>query len=54
MGKDPRKVVDTSSLKHVISVDLDRKTALVEPNVAMDELVAATLEYGLVPPVVME
>lgn len=27
---------------------------MVEPNVAMDRLVEATLEYGLVPPVVME
>ena len=30
------------------------KTALVEPNVPMDRLVAATLQCGLIPPVVME
>lgn len=54
MSKDPRKVVDTSRLKHVVSVDVEKKTALVEPNVPMDRLVEETLKYGLVPPVVME
>lgn len=48
------KMVDTSSLSHVLSVDTEKRTALVEPNVPMDRLVEATLEYGLVPPVVME
>lgn len=47
-------MIDTSSLSHVISVDLEKRTALVEPNVPMDSLVKATLAYGLVPPVVME
>jgi Delta24-sterol reductase len=47
-------VVDTSGLRNVLQVDTSRKTALVEPNVPMDRLVAATLKYGLVPPVVME
>ncbi|KAJ9134320.1 FAD-binding, type 2 [Pleurostoma richardsiae] len=46
--------VDTSSLNRVLDIDVSRKTALVEPNVAMDALVAATLEAGLVPLVVME
>ncbi|GAB7340939.1 hypothetical protein MBLNU457_7286t2 [Dothideomycetes sp. NU457] len=50
---DPSKIVDTSKLKHVW-VDTERKVALVEPNVAMDELVDVTLRHGLVPPVVME
>ena len=49
-----RNLVDTSSLSHVLKVDLERKTCLVEPNVSMDRLVEATLKYGLVPPVVME
>jgi delta24-sterol reductase len=31
-----------------------RKTALVQPNVPMDSLVEATLQHGLLPPVVME
>ncbi|KZZ96596.1 FAD-binding, type 2 [Moelleriella libera RCEF 2490] len=47
--------IDTSRLDHVLSVDAARRTALVEPNVPMDQLVHATLEeHGLVPPVVME
>lgn len=51
---DRNKMVDTSSLSHVLSVDTLSRTALVEPNVPMDQLVAAVLPYGLVPPVVME
>jgi Delta24-sterol reductase len=47
-------MVDTSSLNHVLKVDIKAKTVLVEPNVPMDKLVKATLEHGLVPPVVME
>lgn len=54
MGRDPRTVVDTSRLNHVVSVDVEKMTALVEPNVPMDRLVEETLKYGLVPPVVME
>ncbi|KXT13316.1 hypothetical protein AC579_7224 [Pseudocercospora musae] len=54
LGRDPETVVDTSKLNHVVSVDVDRRTALVEPNVPMDRLVEETLKYGLVPPVVME
>ncbi|OAA63696.1 FAD-binding, type 2 [Niveomyces insectorum RCEF 264] len=46
--------VDTSSLNRVLRVDRVNNTALVEPNVPMDALVAATLEAGLVPLVVME
>jgi delta24-sterol reductase len=41
-------------LSHVLSVNKEEKTCLVEPNVPMDRLVEATLEHGLVPPVVME
>jgi len=46
--------VDTSKLSHVLKVDTYTRTALVEPNVPMDSLVAATMECGLIPPVVME
>jgi FAD/FMN-containing dehydrogenase len=49
-----QNVVDTSKLCNVLDVNTARKTALVEPNVPMDRLVATTLKYGLVPPVVME
>lgn len=47
-------MVDTSPLSHVLSVNRAAKTALVEPNVPMDALVAFLQPYGLVPPVVME
>lgn len=47
-------IVDISALGRVLHVDTARRTALVEPNVPMDRLVAATLAHGLVPPVVME
>ncbi|KAG6003015.1 hypothetical protein E4U21_002450 [Claviceps maximensis] len=46
--------IDTSRLDHVLSVDATKLTALVEPNVPMDQLVKATLEHDLIPPVVME
>ncbi|UNI18498.1 hypothetical protein JDV02_004765 [Purpureocillium takamizusanense] len=46
--------IDTSRLDRVLRVDTATRTALVEPNVPMDALVAATLPHGLVPPVVME
>ncbi|GAB7348438.1 hypothetical protein MBLNU459_g6858t1 [Dothideomycetes sp. NU459] len=49
-----KKMIDTSSLSHVINVDATSRTVLVEPNVPMDALVKATLAHGLVPPVVME
>lgn len=46
--------VDTSSLNHVLAIDIENKTALVEANVPMDALLLATLEHNLVPLVVME
>jgi delta24-sterol reductase len=48
------RMIDTSQLNHVLKIDTTTKTALVEPNVPMDDLVEATLKHGLVPPVVME
>jgi Delta24-sterol reductase len=48
------KMIDTSGLSHVLKVDKEKRTALVEPNVPMDRLVETTIKYGLVPPVVME
>lgn len=50
----PGEIINTSNLSNVLRVDVERKTVLVEPNVPMDELVRATLAYGLLPPVVME
>ncbi|KAI9826830.1 MAG: hypothetical protein M1832_005769 [Thelocarpon impressellum] len=49
-----RKMIDTSQLTKVLRLDGEAKTALVEPNVPMDQLVQATLPSGLLPPVVME
>lgn len=46
--------VDTSHLNHVLRVDKESKTALVEPNVSMDRLLDATMKENLIPPVVME
>jgi Delta24-sterol reductase len=48
------QVIDASDLCHVLHVDSERKFALVEPNVAMDEIVGETRRCGLIPPVVME
>jgi delta24-sterol reductase len=48
------RMVDTSGLNNILKLDEDTKTVLVEPNVPMDALVAATLKHGLIPPVVME
>jgi FAD/FMN-containing dehydrogenase len=47
-------MVDVSALGRVLSIDPKSRTAIVEPNVPMDQLVAATLKHGLIPPVVME
>ncbi len=48
------QLIDTRNLIHVLKVDAHAKTALVEPNVPMDDLVETTLRHGLVPPVVTE
>ncbi|KAI1798575.1 FAD-binding domain-containing protein [Daldinia bambusicola] len=52
--KNSDNTVDTSKLNHVLEVDKAQRTALVEPNVAMDSLLDATGGAGLVPLVVME
>lgn len=54
VGHGRSRLVDISALRHVLRVDAQARTALVEPNVPMDALVATTLRHGLVPPVVME
>ena len=38
----------------MISIDVTRKSVIVEPNVSMDQLFRATLEHNLMPPVVPE
>jgi FAD/FMN-containing dehydrogenase len=47
-------IVDVSMLNRVLSIDREKKTALVEPNVPMDLLVEETKKAGLLAPVVME
>jgi len=56
VGRDPRKVVDTSRLNKVLLVNANAEQpyALVQPNVPMDRLIEETLKHGLIPPVVME
>ncbi|ROT42396.1 FAD binding domain-containing protein [Sodiomyces alkalinus F11] len=49
-----QSTVDISALSRVLHIDLEARTAIVEPSVPMDRLVDATLPLGLVPPVVME
>lgn len=51
---DPSTIVDVSSFQNILSIDPSTSTALVEPNVPMDALVAATMAEGYLPPVVME
>ncbi|KAK5110378.1 hypothetical protein LTR62_006086 [Meristemomyces frigidus] len=51
---DPKRMVDTSALTHVLKVNKESKTCLVESNVPMDKLVDATIPHGLVPPVITE
>lgn len=46
--------MDTSGLDHILKVDREKHTVLVQPNVPMDMLVEETLKFGLLPPVVME
>lgn len=48
------EMVDISSLDRVLSIDVNKRVAIVEPNVPMDKLVKACLKNGLVPPVVPE
>ncbi|KAF2681209.1 FAD-binding domain-containing protein [Lentithecium fluviatile CBS 122367] len=48
------RIINTSSLNHVLTFDKIDKTVLVEPNVPMDRLVDATMAEGLLPKVVME
>lgn len=48
------ELLDVSILKAILSIDAEARTAVVEPNVPMDKLLAATLSRGLLPPVITE
>jgi delta24-sterol reductase len=52
--RNPATSIDTSNLNSVLSVSVEDKLAIVEPNVPMDILVRECLKKGLVPPVVPE
>ncbi len=43
-----------NSLKNVLKINPDKKTVVAEPAVTMEELAAATLPLGLIPPVIPE
>ncbi|BCR92202.1 FAD-binding oxidoreductase [Aspergillus chevalieri] len=51
-SKTRTNTIDIRSLSRVLHVDTDERVALVEPNVPMAKLVAATLPYDLIPPVI--
>lgn len=51
---DPSKVVDTTPLTKILTIDHDRHVAIVEPNVSMSALVKATVAAGYIPQVVPE
>ncbi|KAF6795903.1 24-dehydrocholesterol reductase precursor [Colletotrichum sojae] len=48
------EILDISELNNIISIDVDRKIAIVEPNVSMDTLVKACVEHRLIPLIVPE
>lgn len=52
--KKNNPVIDCGPLNRVIEVDSKRRVALVEPRVTMEQLLLATLPYGLTPVVVPE
>jgi FAD/FMN-containing dehydrogenase len=46
--------LDCSSLNHILQIDTQRRIAIVEPRVNMEDLVKATLSHGLIAPVIPE
>ncbi|KAF1934912.1 FAD-binding domain-containing protein [Clathrospora elynae] len=52
--KNRSNIIQIGHLSNVLRIDKEKKTIIVEPNVPMERLVEATLEHGLIPPVVME
>jgi FAD/FMN-containing dehydrogenase len=57
LPNDPRfnsRPIDVSSLRHVLSIDRERRECVAEPGVTFAEVVQATLAQGLLPTVVPE
>ena len=52
--KHHKTKLDLGGLKHVLHIDQEGRLAHVEPRVTMEELVRATLAYGLFPAVIPE
>lgn len=52
--KETSDKIDCSKLKRVLKIDPVAKIAIVEPRVTIEELVKATLPFGLVPAIVPE
>lgn len=52
-SRQRNKIIDVTSLNHVLQFNKAEKTVLVEPNVPMDRLVETTLAQGFLPKVVM-
>ena len=46
--------IDISALNQILEINTEEMYVLVEPNVSMEYLVNKTLQYGLIPPIVME
>jgi delta24-sterol reductase len=53
-GADGHKYVDVSVLNSILEVNADQGYIVVEPNVAMDQLLDAAMAAGCVPPMVPE
>jgi len=51
---DRARIIDTTNLNHILSIDAGRMVVLTEPNVPMDALIQETLKHGLIPPVIPE
>ena len=51
---DPKRMVDISHLNRILEINVKAGYALVEPNVPMDVLIDATMQEGMIPPVIME
>ncbi|CAN5182602.1 FAD-binding oxidoreductase [soil metagenome] len=52
--KSDSNLIDISSLNEILTIDIEKQVAIVEPNVPMDQLVNECLKYNLIPKVVME
>lgn len=51
---DHTKLIDISPLNNILEINTKEGYAIVEPNVSLGQLVDATLEYELIPPVISE